>query len=297
MTDPILEPVGDPLAEPVVEPLAEPETEPVSEGEQIQGESIIPTEGLAIEFQARAEQAFKEGRYLDAAKLSNHALIEDGENGKLHLFASQVLFALGDYRSSAAAIQRAAAILEKKDWGFVVENFKQFYRGKDYVTQMDELVKFIKENPDAPYAHFLRGYHYLYLGHKKAAQTPLTKAVELESRDRLAAELLVMAGGKVPETGQPAAPPAIESPATEGPAAGTAADSDDTPPPTPSEPKVISPAEAASQPDPTPATPADTNSDEAADGSSAGKSVLTDSEEVPVPVESDPSFNPLDKND
>jgi hypothetical protein len=95
---------------------------------------------------------------------------------------------------------------DKSEWGYVVENYKEFYRGKDYVTQMSALVEFTRNNPDEAYAHFLRGYHYKYLGYDKEAQTPLLRAVELESRDRLAAELLVMAGGKLPESLVPANP-------------------------------------------------------------------------------------------
>ncbi|MHC4178078.1 MAG: hypothetical protein ACYSWU_11265, partial [Planctomycetota bacterium] len=168
--------------------------------------AVIPASGSAADFQLQAERAFREHRYEDAARLSNHAIVEDGQNGKLHLFASQTLFAVGDYRSAAAAIQQAAALLDRSQWGFVVENYKKFYRGDDYVTQMAKLGEFIKENPDASYAYFLRGYHYKFLGYDEAARKQLAKAVELESRDRLAAELLVMAGGKVPDA-VPSLPP------------------------------------------------------------------------------------------
>ena len=114
--------------------------------------------------------------------------------------------------------------MDRSQWGFVVENYKKFYRGDDYVTQMAKLGEFIKENPDAAYAYFLRGYHYKYLGYDEAARKQLAKAVELENRDRLAAELLVMAGGKAPDAA-PSLPPdeepdeelTVPEPATEGP--------------------------------------------------------------------------------
>ncbi len=95
-------------------------------------------------------------------------------------------------------MQRGVSLLEQGEWGFVVENYKKFYRGNDYVTQMAALVTYNKENPDAAYGRLVRGYHYAFLGYKKPAQKQLAKAVELESRDRLAADLLVMVGGKVP---------------------------------------------------------------------------------------------------
>jgi hypothetical protein len=168
--------------------------------------AVIPALGEAAEFQLQAERAFREHRYEDAARFSNHAIVEDGQNGKLYLFASQTMYALGDFRSAAAAIQQAAALLDRSEWGFVVENYKKFYRGDDYATQTAKLVEFVKEHPEASYAYFLLGYHYKFLGYDEAARRNLAKAVELESRDRLAAELLVMAGGEAPGTaGQPAA--------------------------------------------------------------------------------------------
>jgi hypothetical protein len=185
----------------VVEPTA-----PVSV--TVQNGAVIPAVGAAAEFQLQAEQAFQQQRYEDAARLSNHAIVEDSQNGKLHLFASQAFFALGDYPSAAAAVQQSASLLDSSEWGFVVENYQEFYRSDDYVTQMAELDKYIEENPKASYAYFLRGYHFLFLGHKEAAQDNLAKAVELESRDVLAAELLKMAGGQVPNAAleQPANP-------------------------------------------------------------------------------------------
>ena len=177
---------------------------------------VIEGAGNATEFQAQAEQAFRENRLADAARYSNHAIVEDSENGKLHLFASQVLFAMGDYRSSAAAVQRGASLLDRREWGYVVENFKDFYRGDDYVIQMKNLAQFIGENPDLSYGHFLQGYHYKYLGYDKAAQTPLARALELESHDRLAADLFIMAGGTLPEEVAPELPaPAGSQPETE----------------------------------------------------------------------------------
>ena len=170
--------------------------------------TVIPASGDAADFQWQAEQAFRERRYDDAARFSSHALVEDSQNGKLHLFASQTFFALGEYRSAAAAIQQGAALLDRSEWDFVVENYEKFYRGDAYVLQMARLVEFIKENPNESYAYFLRGYHYKFLGYDEAARTQLAKAVELEKRDRLAAELLVMAGNDVPNM-TPIPPPPL----------------------------------------------------------------------------------------
>jgi len=159
---------------------------------------IIAAAGAAAEHQLQAEQAFRAHNYEDAVRFCSHAIVEDGANGKLHLFASQALFAVGDYRAAAGALQRGASLLEQGEWGYVVENYRLFYRGNDYVTQMESLVSYIKENPDAAYARVVRGHQYAFLGHKEAAKNELARAVALESRDRLAADLLAMVSGEAP---------------------------------------------------------------------------------------------------
>ncbi|NLS90622.1 MAG: tetratricopeptide repeat protein [Planctomycetaceae bacterium] len=175
------------------------EPSPAVTAPMVENGAVIPAAENAAEFQLQAERAFQEHRYDDAARLSNHAIVEDNQNGKLHLFASQTFFALEDYASAAAAVQQAASLLDRSQWGFVVENYQEFYRGEDYVTQMAKLDEYIAKNPDAAHAYFLRGYHFLFLGHKEAARDDLAKAFALENRDLLAAELLKMAGGTVPE--------------------------------------------------------------------------------------------------
>jgi len=177
--------------------------EPLSALSQRSGRSAV---GAAMapesDYQRGAEEAFRRGNYNLALRLGNHALVETPRNGKLHLLVSQILFANGNYQAATAAIHQAASLLEPKDWGYVVENFREYYRNEDYVTQMDRLTKFIEASPDVAYARFLRGYHYGYLGYKEAARRELAKAVELEGRDKLAARLLEMFGGKTPPGAQ-----------------------------------------------------------------------------------------------
>ena len=60
----------------------------------------------------------------------------------------------------------------------------------------------LEQNRDAKsesaQTHFLVGYHYLMLNHTDAARTELSKIVELEPRDKLAAELLKLVRRIVP---------------------------------------------------------------------------------------------------
>jgi len=157
---------------------------------------IIAAAGAAAEYQLQAEQAFRAHNYEEAVRLSNHAIVEDMGNGRLHLFAVQALFAVGDYRGAAGALQQGLSLLQPSDWGYVVENYKLFYEGNDYLTQMESLVAYNKQNPSAAYAHLVRGYQYVFLGYKEAAEKQLSTVVALESRDRLAADLLAMVRGE-----------------------------------------------------------------------------------------------------
>lgn len=63
----------------------------------------------------------------------------------------------------------------------------------DYGHKLDE---YVKKNPDTAYTHFLRGYHFGFLGKNEYARKELARAIELESRDTLAVELLNLFGGE-----------------------------------------------------------------------------------------------------
>ncbi|VAX41321.1 hypothetical protein MNBD_PLANCTO02-2429, partial [hydrothermal vent metagenome] len=159
-------------------------------------QTATSTEGK--QYQQRAESAFRAGRYNEALKLSNHALVETPRNGNLLLFISQTLFASGDYRGAAATIHQASSILDKKEWGYIVKNWRNYYSGNAYNNAIDKLNNYVKKNPNAADARFLQAYHFGFLNHKEFARKEMIKVIELESRDRLAVELLVMFGGKAP---------------------------------------------------------------------------------------------------
>ena len=170
-----------------------------------------PTSG-EVGYRSLAEEAFRSGQYEEAARLARHALIETPDDGGLHEFMGQVLFAVGDYRGAAVALHQMASLQQPEDWGEVVRNYTQYYRGRDYVEQMGRLTEYIKQHPEAAYAWFVRGYHYGFLGHQEAACGDLAKALELESRDRLAERLLVRFGGAVePESTEEIPPPPLPS--------------------------------------------------------------------------------------
>ena len=174
--------------------------------------NVNPNEGREGSYLGRAQGAFRDGDYDQALRLAQHAAVDNADDGKLFLFLSQALLASDDYRGSADAAHRAMSLLEPKDWGYVVENFRRYYKNADYVEQILRLEKFVQENPEAAHARFLLGYHYGYLGYSKEAVRELSKAAELESRDELARRLIERFGGQAPARPQPKPRPAPAPP-------------------------------------------------------------------------------------
>ena len=167
--------------------------------------SVGSVENRDNPYRSQAEQAFRNSNYGEAVRLANHALVESPNDGKLMLLYAQGLFAVGDYQGAAGAIHRASSLLNPEDWGYVVENYAQYYRGNGFVDQMKRLESFLETNPEAAYARFLRGYQFGFLGQTEVAIRELNRALELESRDQLAAELVSRFGGTpVSNTPEPA---------------------------------------------------------------------------------------------
>lgn len=157
----------------------------------------VPTEAQPS-YAGSAEQAFRQRQYDQAVRLARHAIAEDPRNGQAQLLLSQALFATGDYRGAAEAVHQGVSQLPRSDWGYVVRNFRNYYTSSDYVEQMDRLTRFVRTHPNASYAHFLRGYHFLYLGHTTVAERELQRTLELDPNDELAAELLSSLESLVP---------------------------------------------------------------------------------------------------
>jgi len=143
------------------------------------------------QFRQSAENAFRAGQFGNAARLANHALVEDSDNVNLHLLFSQALFAAGDYRDAALAVHRAAAVGGIEKLGYHVKNGKNLYRNSSYTDALNRLNSFIGKNPNDAAARFLRGYHFMFLeNHSDRAARELARVVKLQPQDRLAADLL-----------------------------------------------------------------------------------------------------------
>ena len=178
-----------------------------------------PDRELLDEFATLAEEAFQRGDYEKAARFWRHALVEDPQNGLLFLLMGQALFATGKYREAAGAVQAGLALLEEKDWGVVVSNWRDLYgKPEDYTKHLRALEKAIQENPNDPALRFLVGYHYGFLGYPKEAARELGYLKELAPKDRIGLRLLEImqarAEGKEPPKqpeGDKSSPPATNA--------------------------------------------------------------------------------------
>jgi tetratricopeptide (TPR) repeat protein len=195
----------------------------------------------ADDFANQGEADFKAGRYQDAARQWQHALVDDPKNGGLMMLLAQALFALGKYDEAAGAVQAAMQMLPQDKWGVVISNYAQLYGNvQDYTNQVRALEKARTAQPDSPALRFLLGFHFGYLGYPKHAVGELDVGMTLLPGDFAARTLRDIFAAKWPQapplpaaaveaakefekqTGRPPgvgpAPPAARSPAGTRPA-------------------------------------------------------------------------------
>ena len=161
--------------------------------EQVQ--SPVPEQSINQMDQAR--QAFASGDYIAALQFTNGALATSPNDPVVHQFRALVLFALKDYRQATAALYSVLSVGPPWDW----TTMSSLYSDTDiYSEQFHQLEKFAEANPDAAYAHFLTGYHYMVCGYNEQSIDEFKLAYKLESTDQLAASLVTMLGGSLDDT-------------------------------------------------------------------------------------------------
>jgi tetratricopeptide (TPR) repeat protein len=185
---------------------AYPAVEQFAEAEQQSPADEFESEA-GMQYLASARDAFRRADYREAARMAGHAAVEMPRNAEVHQFSSLVLFAVAEYRGSATAAHVALSLGTFWDWPTLS---RQYSQPVNYTPQLRALEKYVRENPTAAYAPFLLGYHYLMLGHRKAAERNLAKAVELSPDDKLAARLLKALQQKK-RVSQPPIPPSPNS--------------------------------------------------------------------------------------
>ena len=154
-------------------------------------------DALGEQFLTEAREAFLKGDYQDALRLGGHAAVEMPRNSH----RSQPADA-GDVRpgrlsrrdhGSARGVEPRSA----DNLGNVVRLLRQH---PDVHRPACALEKYAAAHKSDPGALFLLGYQYVIMGHKDAAKDQLIKSLLLAPKDRLAANLLVQIGGKIPES-------------------------------------------------------------------------------------------------
>ncbi len=144
----------------------------------------------AADFVATGEQAFKAGKYREAAQLWQHALVDDPGNAAVLLLMAQSLFAQGQYADAAGATQMAMQILPEGEWGSVIEKRDELYGNPDeYAAQLKSLEQARDAKSDDPALHFLLGFHYGAAGRAKQAIEELDKTIQLQPLDEGAKKL------------------------------------------------------------------------------------------------------------
>jgi tetratricopeptide (TPR) repeat protein len=145
----------------------------------------VSQEGVTKFDQAR--DAFFEGQYDQALKLTDAAVAQMPRDAVLHEFRSLVLFALGRYAESAATIHPVLDVGPGWDWKTV----SGLYPSVDvYTNQLRALEAACSKDPKAADLRFLLGYHYLTCGYSDQALKEFRHASELRPNDSVAASLV-----------------------------------------------------------------------------------------------------------
>jgi hypothetical protein len=136
---------------------------------------------------AAAREAFAQGDLDASLQAISLAALQSPQNQDVHEFHSLVLFAKGDYCKSATV---AHVVLEAGP-GWTWNTLQAFYTSPEiYTEQLRRLEHFANEHPSDANVRFLLGYHYLMLNHADSAQRQLAQVVEIEPKDKLAANIL-----------------------------------------------------------------------------------------------------------
>lgn len=162
-----------------------------------------------------AKNAFRQGQYEEALKQVDAAVKLTPEDRILHEFRGLVLFALGRYQESAAAIYAVLSAGPGWDWTTVSGLYGSV---ETYTRQLRALEKYVTDHPTAGDACFLLGYQYLVCGYKDAAAAQFANAARLTPKDQLSAQLAAALRHTEDEKQPAATEPAPAEPAPVEPA-------------------------------------------------------------------------------
>jgi tetratricopeptide (TPR) repeat protein len=183
-------------AEPVAyadysQPIMMPEPAPIPAGATEPPPLPPPPETASQAFDA-ARAAFKTGDYRTALTKVEQSLKDFPQDPVAHEFRALVLFAMGNYRAAAAAINALLAGGPGWDW----TTMSSLYADTEtYKKQLKALEDAATAAPNDPATHFLLAYHYTTVGETDLAIAELKTVHKLQPNDVVTTRLLTMLAG------------------------------------------------------------------------------------------------------
>ena len=137
-------------------------------------------------FDAGLEQ-FQGGKYQQALASFDAALKKLPGDPVVHEVRALTLFALGDYKKAAVALNSLLSSAPGMDWTTMSSLYGN---DDDYTAQLRKLEAYCKANPKDAAAAFVLAYHYLTLDEKDAAVDMLRVVVANQPKDTTAKRML-----------------------------------------------------------------------------------------------------------
>jgi len=148
---------------------------------------------------------FKSGDYRAALGNFDAALEKLPGDPVVHEVRALTLFALGDYKSAAAALNSFLSSAPGMDWTTMSSLYGNV---DDYQAQLRKLEQYCTSNPNNPASAFVLAYQYLTIGSKDAAINALKVVVKNQPKDATAKRMLDALSPPAAPAPTPAALPA-----------------------------------------------------------------------------------------
>ena len=152
--------------------------------------SPLPPQGVIDQAVASFDSgrtAFKAGDYARALQLTDQALRQTPNDPMLHQFRAICLFAVGRYDEAAVPLYTVLSVGPGWDWTTLIGLYPDI---GVYTRQLRALEAYCDTTPRAAAARFVLAALYMTQGSNAAAIAKLREVVDLQPRDRLAAQLL-----------------------------------------------------------------------------------------------------------
>jgi tetratricopeptide (TPR) repeat protein len=166
--------------------------------------SSNPAESSAQKALDESRAAFMKGEYNIALNSAEKALKLNPSDTAVHEYRALILFALGRYKDSAAAVYAVLAAGPGWDW----TTMSGFYPdSQTYTDQLRRLEDYVESNPKSSDGNFLLGYHYLTMDYKQQASDAFQAALKLTPNDKLIQQMVALTTPPNPDAAKPTPPP------------------------------------------------------------------------------------------